>query len=219
MVLLPLDTVCLDEKKVKVLVAQSCLTLCDPIDCSPPGSSVRGILQARILEWVAIPFSRGSSQARGWTQVSCIAGRFFTIWAIAVMLPPAQEQRQHIGESSTKRTAEKWSLTLTDHTQSHGFMNFLLDEMIPFSFLSLATGSIWQTRHDNSDAIPSAWSIGGLLCFNQHHRLLYGAMASLVPTPTYALPYTQMPPPQDRIRLCLCWNTSTGFIFHIGTTL
>ena len=65
MVLLPLDTVCLDEKKVKVLVAQSCLTLCDPIDCSPPGSSVRGILQARILEWVAIPFSRGSSQARG----------------------------------------------------------------------------------------------------------------------------------------------------------
>ena len=41
--------------------AQSCLTLCDPVDCSPPGSSVRGILQARTLEWVAIPFSRGSS--------------------------------------------------------------------------------------------------------------------------------------------------------------
>ena len=39
-------------------VAQSCLTLCDPVDCSPPGSSVRGILQARILEWVAIPFSK-----------------------------------------------------------------------------------------------------------------------------------------------------------------
>ena len=45
-----------------VLVAQSCLTLCDPVDCSPPGSSVQGILQARILEWVAISFSRGSSQ-------------------------------------------------------------------------------------------------------------------------------------------------------------
>ena len=44
--------------KVKVLVTQSCLTLCDPVDCSPPGSSVRGILQARILEWGAIPFSR-----------------------------------------------------------------------------------------------------------------------------------------------------------------
>ena len=47
--------------KVKVLLAQSCLTLCVPMDCSPPGSSVHGILQARILEWVAFPFSRGSS--------------------------------------------------------------------------------------------------------------------------------------------------------------
>ena len=51
---------------------------CDPMDCSPPGSSVHGILQARILEWVAIPFSRGSSKPRDRTQVSCIAGRFFT---------------------------------------------------------------------------------------------------------------------------------------------
>ena len=47
---------------VEVLVAQLCLTLCDPVDCSPPGSSVHRILQARILEWVAIPFSRGSSR-------------------------------------------------------------------------------------------------------------------------------------------------------------
>ena len=45
-------------KEVKVLVVQSCLTLCEPVDCSPPGSSVHGILQARILEWVAISFSR-----------------------------------------------------------------------------------------------------------------------------------------------------------------
>ena len=50
---------------VLVLVSQSCPTLCDPMDCSPPGSFVYGILQARILEWVAIPFSRGSSQPRG----------------------------------------------------------------------------------------------------------------------------------------------------------
>ena len=49
-------------RKVKVLVSQSCLTLCDPMDCSLPGSSVHGILQARLLEWVATPFSRGSSQ-------------------------------------------------------------------------------------------------------------------------------------------------------------
>ena len=62
-----------------VLVAQSCPTLCDPTDCSPPGSSVHGILQAGILKWIAIPFSRGSSQPRDRSQVSCIAGRFFTI--------------------------------------------------------------------------------------------------------------------------------------------
>ena len=59
-------------------VAQSCPTLCDPGDCSPPGSSVHGILQARILEWVAISFSRGSSGPRDRTPVSHIAGRFFT---------------------------------------------------------------------------------------------------------------------------------------------
>ena len=50
------------------------------MDCSPPGSSVQGILQARILEWIAVSFSRGSSQPRDWTPVSCIAGRFLTVW-------------------------------------------------------------------------------------------------------------------------------------------
>ena len=50
------------------------------MDCSPPGSSVHGILQAGILEWVAIPFSKGSSQPRDWTQVFCVVGRFFTNW-------------------------------------------------------------------------------------------------------------------------------------------
>ena len=64
-----------------VLIAQSCPTLCDPVDYGPPGSSVHGILQARILEWVAIPFSRRSFQFRDQTQVSRIASRFFTIWA------------------------------------------------------------------------------------------------------------------------------------------
>ena len=62
------------------MLAQSCLTLCNPMDYSPPGSSVH-ILQARILEWVVISSSRWSSWLRDWTQVSCIAGRFFTSWA------------------------------------------------------------------------------------------------------------------------------------------
>ena len=59
---------------------QSCPTLYESVDCSLPGSFAHGILQARILEWVAVPFSRESSQPRNRTQVSCIAGRFFTSW-------------------------------------------------------------------------------------------------------------------------------------------
>ena len=62
-------------------VTQSCLTLWNPVDCTPPGSSVHGILQARILEWVAISFSRGSSRPRDRTRVSRIAGRHFNLWA------------------------------------------------------------------------------------------------------------------------------------------
>ena len=63
-----------------VLLTQLCLTFCEPMDCSPPGSCVHGILQARVLEWVAISFSRGSSPPRDRYWVSCIAGRVFTIW-------------------------------------------------------------------------------------------------------------------------------------------
>ena len=66
-------------EKVKVKVAQLCLTLCGPMDCSLPGFSVHGILQAILLEWVAVPFFRGSSQLRDQTHVFHIAGRFFTI--------------------------------------------------------------------------------------------------------------------------------------------
>ena len=61
--------------------SKSCPIPCDPMDCSLPGSSVPGILQGRILEWVAMPSSRGSSQPRVRTEVSHIAGGFFTIWA------------------------------------------------------------------------------------------------------------------------------------------
>ena len=66
---------------MKMKVTQSCPTLCHPMDCSLPGSSIHGILQIRILEWVAIPFSRGSSQPRDWACISCITGRFLTIRA------------------------------------------------------------------------------------------------------------------------------------------
>ena len=63
-------------------ITKSCPTLCDPMDCSLLGSSLQGILQARILEWVAISFSRGSSWPGDQTHVSCIVGGCFTVWAI-----------------------------------------------------------------------------------------------------------------------------------------
>ena len=66
------------------------------MDCSPPGSSVHGIFQARILEWIAISFSRGSSWPRNWTQVSCIAGRFFTDWAMREARSRARISNQSI---------------------------------------------------------------------------------------------------------------------------
>ena len=78
----------------KVKVAQSCLTLCDPMDCM-----VHGILWARILEWVAFPFSRGSSQPRDWTQVSHTAGGVFTNWAT---------REAHNGKSS-EQIGMSWS--------------------------------------------------------------------------------------------------------------
>ena len=83
-------------KESKVFVAQLYPTLCNPVDYNPPGSSVYGSLQARILELVTLSFSRKSSQPRGWTRVSCMAGRFFTVWAIREALcscnPPDKSQ-------------------------------------------------------------------------------------------------------------------------------
>ena len=67
-------------------VTQSCPTLCDPMDCSLPGSSVHGIFQVIVLEWIAISFSRGSSWPRNQSQVSRIVDRHFTIWATEVLI-------------------------------------------------------------------------------------------------------------------------------------
>ena len=78
------------NSKSEVKVAQSCLTLCNPMECL-----VHGILQGRILEWIAFPFSRGSSQPRDWTQVSCIAGWFFTSWTTREANPKAGLKCRH----------------------------------------------------------------------------------------------------------------------------
>ena len=70
----------------QMLVAQSCLTLCNTLDCSLPGSSDHEILQAGITERVVISLSRGSSWPRDWTRVTCISGRFFIVWVTSEAL-------------------------------------------------------------------------------------------------------------------------------------
>ena len=115
---------------MKVLVTQLCLTLCDPMDCSMPGSSVHGILQARILEWVAMAFSRGSSQPRGRTcisYISWIVRRVLYHWdslvaQIVKHLPPVLETRvQSLGrenplekEMATHSSILAWEIPWTE---------------------------------------------------------------------------------------------------------
>ena len=86
---------------------QSCLTLCDPIDGSPPGSSIHGIFQARVLEWVTMPSSRGSSQPRDQTQVSCIASGFLTLRAMREALICKQVHRKGKEEAEEKEENDK----------------------------------------------------------------------------------------------------------------
>ena len=81
-------------KRSEVLVAQSCATLCDSMDCSPSSSSVHGLLQARILAWVAISFFWGFSWPRDRTRVSCTVGSFFTIWATREAWVTYERQRR-----------------------------------------------------------------------------------------------------------------------------
>ena len=78
------------------LLAKSCLTLCDPVDCSPPGTSVHEMLQARVLEWIAISCSRGSSRLRDPTHVSCLAGRCFTTELPGKPHDPGKRYSKHL---------------------------------------------------------------------------------------------------------------------------
>ena len=87
-------------------VAQSCPTLCNPMDSSLPGSSVHGIFQARILEWAAISFSRGSSQPRDWTGVSCTADRSFIIWATRGQINSVQNSPVTLSQGRLERSLQ-----------------------------------------------------------------------------------------------------------------
>ena len=93
-------------------VVQSSLTVCDPMDCSPPVFSVHGISQARILRWVAISSSRGSSRPEDQTRISCMAGRFFT------SEPPGKLHvfSWHLSKSRTELSLPSW----VPHDSHHG---------------------------------------------------------------------------------------------------
>ena len=115
------------------LIAQSCPTLCDPMDCCPPGSSVHGSSQARELEWVAISLSRRSSQPRNWTHVSYIGRRVLYCWATRIPgegTGRVQRPRWRLDNYENKKTApdevrkwetrrkggnQKWNFSLREH--------------------------------------------------------------------------------------------------------
>ena len=94
---------------MKVKGAQSCPDLCDLTGCSPPGSSVHGILQARVLEWVAMPFSRGAPQPRHRTWVSCFAGRLFANWTTREAQCCSSKGRNLIPKSAVLINIESYS--------------------------------------------------------------------------------------------------------------
>ena len=131
--------------KVKVIVAQLCPTLSDPMNCSLPSSSVHGILQARILQWVAILFSRGSSWSRDQTQVSSTASRFFTIWAT--------------GEALTTWTFVGKVMSLLCNSWSRFVIAFLpRNKHFLISRLCLfMTAFLWQKAKTNSRASWWKW--------------------------------------------------------------
>ena len=130
------------------LVAQSCPTLCDPRDCSLPGSSVHGILWATILEWVAMPSSRASSPPRDWTWVSRITGRFFTIWA-------TREARVRSGLSIKKVSYCQWKqlfnqakfpiqLAYKKHSRTKSFNNHQITELVGSSLNQPQFNRLWN---------------------------------------------------------------------------
>ena len=101
-----------------ILVAQLCRTLYDPMVCSLPGSSVHGILQARILEWVAIPFSRGSSRLRDWTQIC-------TLWADCLSSELSGKPYPHLSSCSNQTGSSRPLTSPIDSLQHQCSGNFL----------------------------------------------------------------------------------------------
>ena len=148
-------------------VAQSCPTLCDPVECSPPGSSVHGILQARILEWVAIPFSRKSARPRDW---NCVSLRLLhgQVGSLPLVLPgktafPIKHRKSRVTVTRTTqlerpRKGRSWYLAkLSDartalaslpwHKTSRSCFSKALWKTMTFSFVSSPLQKLFFFHH------------------------------------------------------------------------
>ena len=121
-----------------VLLTQPCLTLHDPTDCNLPGSSVHGIFQARILEWVATSFSRGSSWPRDQIWVSHISGRFFTIW---ITREAHFTQSKSQSPQSAQGHASSDFSHLRDIISWHSFSYSLIESFQPLGYFSNTQGT------------------------------------------------------------------------------
>ena len=134
------------------LFAKSCLTHCNPLDCSSPGSSAHVISQARILEWIAISFCIGSSKPRDWTRVSCIAGGFFTDWAT--------------------REAQMIKLNTNSFNQNSEFINTKLER------LELSWSRIWSClQHTVLEGILNKIKDICLFCLMMYPKFLYQCLS------------------------------------------
>ena len=158
---------------LKVKVAQSCLTLCDPMDYI-----VHRILQARILEWVNFPFSRGSSQTRDRTQVSCIAGRFFTsepqgkpkntgVGSLSLLqqIFPTQESNQ--GHLNCRQILYQLSF-------SNSLPIYLLLSYYSASFILLVLSASAQVLPTSSKPVKGQWSSFSPLSYGFQYNALHG---------------------------------------------
>ena len=133
--------------------AQSHPTLCDPTDCSPPGSSVHEILQARILEWVPIPSSRWSSRPRDQTHISCIAGGFFTHWPTWEALIQPCSYPNRIKVTTLFLVCHSFQSTLLSLTSLKLPSSPLSTILLPFYRLSSILQIKWKLLHEANQLI------------------------------------------------------------------
>ena len=125
------------DKESEIEVTQSCPTLCNPMDCSLPGSSVHGIFQAIVLEWIAISFCRGSSWPRDQTRVSRIVDRCCTVWASRAVV--ASVLAQMVKHPPSMRKTGAWSLGWEERTP--------WEEMDTKSYVKLTSFEILNHRN------------------------------------------------------------------------